>query len=310
MAGQTAPNDPQYTWLNAPKPQPQAPAIDPGAYTTPTMQPGQFQKQLGWLNNSKPSPAYQFWDDNKGLFSQPSFGEINAQGLVGQYSDPNNRPQVTDNAGTWFDQYNKGMATDPGLGAYYDNAKKRTTESINQTMAARGAYGSSAANDQLSRAYTDLDADRAKNEADYMLKRQGLGGQLASAADASSRARSQDEQAWTDLLGKLGIDSSRLGISRMALGGTLSANGSADKRNFGQDAFNNEFTMGKTLSDLFRSIMQPALDDDAAMLDKVVSSGVAQGATAKQDEANNANTTSQLISAYLNMPSDDPTKKP
>jgi len=293
MAG--APNDTNYSWRSPPKPQQEYPDIDPGAYTTPTMQPGQFQKQLGWLNNSKASPAYQNWEDNKGLFASPSFGEVNNQGLVGQYSDPSNRPQVTNNAATWFDQYKSQMPTDPGLGSYYDNAKKRTTESINQTMAARGAYGSSAANDQLSRAYTDLDADRAKNEADYMLKRQGLGGQLAGAADAGSRAQSQDQQAWADLLSKFGLDASRLGLSRMGLGNNFAANASADKRNFGNDAFNQEFTMGNALSNIYRSIMQPGLDDDAALLDKVVSSGVGAGNLAAGNEARNANTTSQLI---------------
>jgi hypothetical protein len=75
------------------------------------------------------------------------------------------------------------LQNDAGLGLYYDNAQRRATETINRTLGARGAYGSSAADDQIAESTVNLNAERANREADYNLK------------------RSAENRAWEDTIG-------------------------------------------------------------------------------------------------------------
>lgn len=282
---------------------------DPSPYSSgPGLQPGQAQPQLSSLNESGPTDAKKFFDANSGVWQSPSYGEVNTQGIVSNYSDPSNRPAVSNDSQNWFQQYAGAMpniATDPGLDPYYNNAEKRSTEGINQAVAARGAYGSSAANDQISRGITDLEADKAQHEAQYNLQRlgeqrawEGLGGQLAGGADASSVAQSQDQQHWADLLSKLGIDASRLGLDRTNAGADAAGNATGAERTRGQDYFNDQLAMGDRMSDLIKSIMMPGLDNDATFMSDASSGNVAEGNAKAANETTNAqNTTNAVTSA-------------
>jgi hypothetical protein len=277
-----------------------------GPYTSgPGIQTGQSQTQMEGIDFSKPGAGEVNWTNNQGVYNSPSFGEVNTQGLVGQYSDPNNRPDVSNNSQNWFQQYQGSMpniATDPGLAPYFDNAKDRAAESIDQAAGARGNYGSSAAIDQNARAFTDLEGQRALKEADYNLQRlgeqrawQGLGGQLAGSADASSRAMSQDEQAWTQLLSQLGIDASRLGLDRTNSGQDAANSAQNAQRNRGQDYFSNQIALGDRMADLMKSTYMPALDQDYQMVGAANSGNVAQGNAALANEQANAQTTTDAL---------------
>jgi hypothetical protein len=63
------------------------------------------------------------------------------------------------------------LQNDMGLDPYYQNAQRQSIEGINQNLAARGAYGSSAADDQIKETIQNLNADRANREAAYNLQR-------------------------------------------------------------------------------------------------------------------------------------------
>jgi hypothetical protein len=278
------------------------PWTPPPVYTPgPGLQPGTPQTQIEGLDFTQRGPSEQYFLDNKAVWEQPSFGEVNNQGLVSHYSDPGNRPQLTNNSSQAYGDYRSQMpsiATDPGLGAYFDNAKNRATESINQTMAARGAYGSSAANDQISRSHTDLEGQRALKEADYNLARLGeqrgwlgLGGQLAGLADSRSDAASADEQRWAQLLSQLGLDSSRLGLQRTNAGADAAANAQGAERSRGGDFFSNQQGMGDRMAELYRIIMGPALDNDAALFGNANSGGIAGANAGVANENANAATT-------------------
>jgi hypothetical protein len=277
-----------------------------GPYTSGDgIQTGQAQPQMEGLDFSKQGAGELNWANNQGVYNSPSFGEVNTQGLVGQYSDPNNRPDVSNNSQNWFQQYVGAMpniATDPGLAPYFDNAKNRAAESIDQAAGARGNYGSSAAIDQNARAFTDLEGQRALKEADYNLQRlgeqrawQGLGGQLAGSADASSRAMSQDEQSWTQLLSQLGIDASRLGLDRTNSGQDAANSAQGAQRTRGQDYFSNQLALGDRMADLMKSTYMPALDQDYQMVGAANSGNVAQGNAALANEQANAQTTTDAL---------------
>lgn len=299
--------DTSWTGRGAPafssyRPAQQGGGQQPAPYTTgPGLTQGQNQPQMEGLDFTKKGPGERYYEANQGVWQSPSFGEVNNQGLVSQYSNPQNRPAVTNNSQSWFEQYQGQMpsiSSEPGFGAYYDNAKARAAESIDQAAGARGNYGSSAAIDQNARAFTDLEGQRALNEADYNLRRlgeqrawQGMGGDLARAADGTSLAASQDEQNWANLLSQLGINASQLGLSRTNAGMDAANAAQSNMRNRGQDYFNNQAASGDRFADLMRSIMGPALDNDAALLDNSVSGGIAQGNQAAANEAQNAQNT-------------------
>lgn len=273
----------------------------PAPYTPgPGLQQGQSQGQFTGIDFTQKGPSEQYFSDNKAVWESPSFGEVNSQGLTSYYTDQQNRPALTNNSSQAYSDYRSQMptiATDPGLGAYFENAKNRAAESVNQTMAARGAYGSSAANDQISRAYTDLEGQRALKEADYNLARLGeqrswlgLGGQLAGQSDSRSDAASADQQRWAALLSQLGLDASRLGLQRTNAGADAAANAQGSERTRGQDYFNNELAMGDRMSGLYQSTMGPALDNDAALYGQANSGGIAGANAGLANEQANAAT--------------------
>lgn len=284
------------------------PATDPYS-SGPGLQAGQAQPQLSSLNQAGPGTGEQYYNKNQNVWQSPSYGEVNTQGIVNNYSDPNNRPAVSNNSQNWFQQYTGAMpniASDPGLDPYYNNAEKRSTEAINQAVAARGAYGSSAANDQISRGITDLEADKAQHEAQYNLQRlgeqrawQGLGGQLAGQSDQSSNAQSQDQQHWADLLSKLGIDASQLGLSRTNAGMDAAGNAQGEQRARGNDYFSQQLQSGQQISDLIKSIMGPGLENDAAMMNDASSGNIAQGNATAANEQTNAQNTAGLAKDAL-----------
>lgn len=270
----------------------------PGPYTTgPGVQSGQLQGQFQGVDFTQVGPAESYLKNNSSVWQSPSYGEVNNIGLASHYSDPNNRPQVTNNSQQWFDQYQGQMpsiSSEPGFGAYYDNAKTRAAESIDQAAGARGNYGSSAAIDQNARAFSDLEGQRALNEADYNLKRlgeqrawQGLGGNLAGQADQNSLATSQNEQSWANLLSKLGLDASQLGLQRTNSGMDAANAAQAAERARGQDYFSNQMAMGDRFAELMKSILQPALDNDASLAESQISGGVAQGNNAAATDRQN-----------------------
>lgn len=282
-----------------------------GAAVPAGLQPGVAQPQLKSLNQAGPTAAAQNWTNNESAWNSPSGGETNTWGLVDQFTDPNNRVKTTQNSQDWLGQFQGAMpniAAEPGFGAYFDNAKRRAQESINQTMAARGAYGSSAANDQTSRAFADLEGQRALKEADYNLQRlgeqrawQGLGGSLAGQADNNSLQRSQQEQSWVDMLNKMGIDASQLGLSRLNAGQDAATSATAAERARGQDYFNNQLAQGDRIADLIKSITVPAIDNDAELATNASSAGVAQGNQAANNERTNAQDTVNLVNTAASI---------
>ncbi len=155
---------------------------------------------------SRPGQREQFYDPAD--YTTPGFGETFGQQAVTQ-GQAQMGPQNV--ANQYFQQYQQQIGQDPGLGAYYDRAKARTSADINQQLASRGAYGSSVGLGMVGEALGGLEAQRAKEEADYMLQQQGLGGQLAGQAASSMLG-------WTQGLGGLGLGTDAAQRARMGLG--------------------------------------------------------------------------------------------
>lgn len=284
--------------------------VIPNPYTSsPGLQPGQKAPGLEWLNQANGPIAGQYYSNNSSVWQSPSYGEVNAQGIVNQFSDPNNRPQTSQNTQDFYNQFMANMPTvnsDPGYGTYFQHAKDRANESISQMMAARGMGSSSAANDQIARAFTDLDAQQAEKEADYNLRRlgeerawQGLGGNLAGQADQGSLARSQEQRNWESMLGNLGLNASQLGLSRTNAGMDAANAASAERRNAGQDYFNNQLALGDRTSENTMKALMQMLGMDSEFFDKLQSGNLAAGNQAAANEQQNAQNTLNLAGTAL-----------
>ena len=111
------------------------------AYGTPGAQEQQWaQKQaemgrLGqgerwWANNKddyqQPLASQQVYEGQQGQLQGPGMGEKFAQGQVKKYAG--GTPQVSQNSENFYQQHmanRPNVSAEPGLGAYYDNAKRR-----------------------------------------------------------------------------------------------------------------------------------------------------------------------------------------
>lgn len=156
----------------------------------------------------------------------------------------------TNYAGDAYQSFLQGSA--PNLDPYYENAKRRASEDINQQFASRGAYGSSAALDQLAETATNLNAEQANREGDYALQRYGLGGQLGSTADAGMRASGADQLNW-------------LNSGQGAAGEAQGA-----RRTRSQDMFNNISNTYGGLAATAGHIYDSTISDDQSLLDAML----------------------------------------
>ncbi len=246
---------------------PAGPGFQP--YTPPEgnglnmMEPGAGEKRY---ENTKteydaPGAAETFWEQNAASFSAPGQGEQFA-------ADANSRFGTGPN-----------LSKDGGYGAYYDRAKERAVETLDASLAARGAYGSSVGLGQIGETISDLEADRARTEADYDLR------------------RSETERGWLDSLAEIQSGAGRDRIDRISAGGAFAgvtdtskqnrlrsgqdaANSAQDlQRERGQDYFDNNLKMGDSMSGLIGESGSGAMSNDQALMDSIISLLIGQGAT-------------------------------
>ncbi len=278
-------------------------------YSVPGLGAGQSQTQFQGGDFTQYGPAEQQWQQTQGFYNTPGKGETSAYGTQDKYA-ASGTPGLTNSSQSWLDQYKGAMpniSSEPGLDGYYDVAKQRAAESIDQAAAARGNYGSSSAIDQNARAFSDLEAQKAKDEANYNLARlgeqrawQSAGGQMAGQADANARGNSQMEQQWAQFLSGLGLDADRLGLQRQNAGMDAASVAGGAERNRFQDYFNNQLALGDRLSGVTERGLYPALDNDMALVEKVLSGDVSvDQATVNMD----ANAKAQFMTDLSNAAS-------
>jgi ribosomal protein L12E/L44/L45/RPP1/RPP2 len=142
---------------------------------------------------------------------------------------------LTNNSQTVYSEYTP-EAINADMSAYYDNARRKSTESLDAANAARGMFGSSFAMDQNSEALTNLSADEAKANAQWQLDRaaemrqqQGLRGTLASAADESARGNDASSLAWYNAKTGASLDAQNAGLSRTLAGNTIAGDMDAQR---------------------------------------------------------------------------------
>lgn len=217
--------------------------------------------------------------------SQKGTGENYAGAAMGYYGG-GNLPSLSSNQQTVFNQYMQTPAS-AGLDPYYDNAIKKAQSDIDTMSASRGAYGSGAALGLGQRAAVDLRGEQALREADYGLKRLGLGSSIASGADAASTAASADERAWVMGMADLGFSAD------------------AAERARAQQIFNAEMGMGGTVEGVMGDEYGAMFADDRALMDAAFAAKMGErtdaSSTAYRDVLRKAQEDQAKLDAFLGI---------
>lgn len=238
---------------------------------------------LEGLDFSKPGALEQYQADSRGYFGQPTMSEMFAQGANQQYGDPQT---VAQNAQGAYDKF--ATSTPANMDPYYANERRKAEENINKSVSARGIYGSSAANDMIGEADTNLAADQAKAEAQYGLSRGSLLGSLAQGADSSSLGASANQRGWTSMLGSLTQGADQSGLSRVTAGANVAGAAQGAQTTRGQNAFHNQLEMGDRQSGIMGHSYDNIFGADMGLMKDTVGLNTGTAAEGYNQASNNA----------------------
>lgn len=217
-----------------------------------------------WFNAAQtayatPGQASQYWGGVQGQLAQPGAAEGYWQRNQGLLAGPTRSEQ---------------LAQDPGLGAYYDRAKERAGADINNQLAARGGFGSSAGMGLVGEAMTDLEAQRANREADYAravagqadqmrMQQLGLGGQLAGQAQADAMRR-------LGLGGQLAGAADSSDLARLNAGMAAASQAQGLRRQRGRDYMGDVFAPSQLQAGILGQGMEGMLAGDQALMESAL----------------------------------------
>lgn len=252
------------------------------------MKPGateSFYSQYG-SDLMKPGSYQSWWNSNSAQMQNPGMAENYAQQVLSKYSSGSHLPPAD-------------------YGAYYDRAAEKATQGLNDQLASRGQYGSSVGLGLIGNQLADLAAQRARDEADYGLRRSAderswttALSDVAQAGDSSSLAR------WSAAGQGAGL-ADTIGLSRWKTAQDAAESAQQAQRQRGQDLFNNARGIGGDISTITGSAYGSQFASDAALLDAILALNTgraSEGVSAAQQGANSDAATSnqlmQLLQAY------------
>lgn len=254
---------------------------------------GGGQNPMQGLDFTKQGAGESFYQQNQGAFTTPGMGERYSGNVMSRYGQ--GTPGVTNNAQTQFQSFQQNQPQlSQDLNPYYNNAIRRGNEDIRTNMAAKGAYGSSTADDQTREMVTNLRADQANREGQYGLQRAGelrgwqnTGGALASGADASSRGQSENERAWTGTVSDIANAGQGMQFGRLGQGFQTAAGAQGLQRQRGQDYFGNTMAMGNSMAGLMAPTYERMIQGDIDMMGNSVGLETGLGAEALNQDYRN-----------------------
>lgn len=250
---------------------------------------------LEGLDMTKPGALEQYQKDTGGYFKQPTMSEMFAQGAI----DKGGGPGVSNRAEDAYQKFNG--STPANMDPYYANERRKAEENINRATAARGVYGSSAANDMLGEAFTNLGADQAKAEAQYGLQRGSLLGSLAQGADSSSAAGSRDRLNWTSALSSIANGADASGLSRVVSGANVAGAAQGAQTTRGQNAINNQLAIGDRESGIMGHGYDNIFGADMGLLKDIIGLNTGTGTEGYNQAANDATRNRMDVSNDANL---------
>jgi hypothetical protein len=206
----------------------------------------------------------QFQEAMGGALQQPGMGEEQIRGSLGKFNMPSASEQ----------QYAAAQEGGAGLDPYYEQARKQTMASMDQALAARGAFGSSMGVGQIGQAMSQLGAEQANREADFMqraaqqsdaqkLARLGLGGQLALGGQRAGEQRFE-----TGLQGAMGADA--MAQAQFSTGANVAMATQAAKQGRIQDWLSNVMSTSGMGMEMVANALENSQGADREMLEKQI----------------------------------------
>lgn len=252
------------------------------------------------LNFLKRGPAEQQWEDAKAKYNAgPTRTDAYADAMLKKYGE--GFPGVSNRADEAYKQFLSSAPAD--LNPYYTNAKRMASEDIDKRLSARGLYGSSAADDAIREAMTNLSAEQANREADYGLRRSALGGQLGSAADVSSRGASESERAWLDALRGVASGADTADLNYLNSGMTAAGEAQGAQTTRGQNMIHNALDLGDRFSGLMGDSYDKTIQGDQGLMSDAqnmrLGNATEQANQASQDYARNAATWNDTLGSVV-----------
>lgn len=266
MGGMGIPGmDPMNMGLDQSNPVTQGMGITPGPmdYTGYQQSPGlqQGTALAGDYSQQGPGAAEGYYGAAAPFYGQQGFGDQwwnKNQGEFGQ-------PGAAENYQQKFQDKSEGLSAN--LDPYYDRAKERAFADIDKSFGARGMFGSSAATGQIGQTAADLEAQKARDEANYGLSRaaeqrawQGLGGNLAGQAQQGELARLMGAGGLAQ-----GFDANALNRVNSGMNAAMGAQDARRQRV--QDMFGNVSAPGMALFGMQGQYLPQMIQNDQALMD-------------------------------------------
>lgn len=256
---------------------------------------GLAQAPMGW-DFTGPGVAEQFFQGQQQRWAQPGMATQFAQQATPQLGAPGQGAQYWNQVQGRFNQptaaegaYQGFQGSTPAdLAPFYEHAKRRTGADLNTALAAKGAFGSSAGGQMIGDAVSNLEAQRAQQEAQYGLQRAGLAGQLAQGADVQrlgqlglggrlAGAAGSEDLRRTALAGQLAQGADAADLARLASG--MGAAGAAQqaRRARGRDYMSDVFNPAQMAMAQNQAQMNQMIADDQALMDAVIAMEMGMG---------------------------------
>ncbi len=212
----------------------------------------------------EPTATGQFNEAMGGALQQPGMGEQQIQGSLGKFNT----------ASASEAQYARALAGGSGMDPYYDRARETTMASMDQALAARGAFGSSMGIGQIGSAMASLGAEQANREADFMQKaaqqadtqklgRLGMGGELALGGQ-----RAGEQRFKTGLQGAMGADA--MDLAQFSTGQNAALGVQAAKEGRIQDWIGNVMKTSGMGMDMVLGALENSQGADREMLEQQI----------------------------------------
>lgn len=226
------------------------------AYTFPTVNGADIRQ---------PGALEQAWGQQGGQYAQPTMSHGVDANILSNYGDGSRLPQ------------------DPGLGTYYGDAETRANNALKSQGAATGTYGSSYGAQQQANMYSGMEADRAKNEAQYNL------------------ARSADQRNWATALSGIAGSADSADLNKLNSGFNTAGGVENAQNNRFQTNFGDSMQLGDALSGIMTHANDQANHDYWHALDASTGLSTAMGANGVSDATYNGQQSRQDMNDTINM---------
>lgn len=228
------------------------------------------------MDMSNPGVQEQFWNQNQKLWTN------------GAFQGPGQGEQFWNQVQGNFNKASQDLT--PQFNAYYDQARDSAVGAANQQAAARGAYGSSKALNNVGNVIADVEGQRAKASTDFMF--QNANNQRAALGQFGDLA-----------FGAQGMGNNRNAMDLNALNSAYGASGQAQgaRGNRIQNQFNNQATMTGMYMPFLQNQYNGMLDTDQGLVTGSNEANIAGATNAVNQQSQNRAQNSQDLSNGLSL---------